>query len=866
MSTSLTDNRGTVEDLSATNGPMSEPILTVDQLRSGYGRIPVLQGVTFQVNAGEVVGLLGHNGMGKTTLLKTLMGYIPATGGVVSYDGMDITRRAAHERANLGIAYVPQGRGMFAGLTARENLEFAWNGANGHDVDTAIEGILHDLPRLQVLLDRQAGALSGGEQQILAIARGLISEPDLLLLDEPTEGIQPSIIDEIALMLSRLQKDRGLAMVVVEQNLDFLIALSDRMLLLEKGAITGDLRGDQMRDAALLEEFAGFGSAKTVKTEKPQRPAATAGTGTKAAAQPNNVRQAQAATQSVNRTAPQPAASATADHMQRNLAGTNLAGTTLAGTSMEASGQQSAGAHHEQRYTTQGEVPEQGSYMTIRRPTIDQMRSLVSGLHMDMADEELSAYMELMEGTFQAYDRVDSLPDNLPPVRYPRTPGQRPAQADNPLNAWYYQCEVRGAATGPLSGKRVVLKDNVCLAGVPMMNGASTLEGYTPDVDATIVTRMLDAGATIVGKAHCEYFCLSGGSHTNATGPVHNPYRIGYSAGGSSSGSGALVGAGEVPMAIGGDQGGSIRIPASFCGCYGMKPTHGLVPYTGVMPIEPTIDHTGPITANVTDNALLLEVLAGEDGLDPRQYSPQTDRYTDALGRGISGMRIGVVAEGFGLVNSEADVDQSVRQAADKFKSMGATVEEVSIPMHLDGPAIWTPIALEGLTDTMMHGNGFGTGWKGLYVGSLHGHHSNWRARANELSGSLKVSMFAGEYMLKHYRGQYYAKAQNLSRVLKAAYDRALQQYDLLLMPTLPMKATPLPPPDAPLALIVQRAFEMVTNTSPFDATGHPAMSIPCALNDGLPVGMMLIGRHWQESTIYQAAYAFEQTVDWQNA
>ena len=412
----------------------------------------------------------------------------------------------------------------------------------------------------------------------------------------------------------------------------------------------------------------------------------------------------------------------------------------------------------------------------------------------------------------------------------------------------------------------MVLKDNVCLAGVPMMNGASTLEGYTPDVDATIVTRMLDAGATIVGKAHCEYFCLSGGSHTNATGPVHNPYRIGYSAGGSSSGSGALVGSGEVPMAIGGDQGGSIRIPASFCGCYGMKPTHGLVPYTGVMPIEPTIDHTGPITANVADNALLLEVIAGEDGLDPRQYSPQTDSYTSALGKGVSGLRIGVVQEGFGLANSEADVDRCVRAASEKYASMGATVEQMSIPMHLDGAAIWTPIALEGLTDTMMHGNGFGTGWKGLYVGSLHAHHSNWRSRANELSGSLKVSMFAGEYMLKHYRGQYYAKAQNLSRVLKAAYDEALQQYDLLLMPTLPMKATPLPPPDAPLALIVQRAFEMVTNTAPFDATGHPAMSIPCALSDGLPVGMMLIGRQWQESTIYRAAYAFEQSVDWQSA
>ena len=161
------------------------------------------------------------------------------------------------------------------------------------------------------------------------------------------------------------------------------------------------------------------------------------------------------------------------------------------------------------------------------------------------------------------------------------------------------------------------MKDNICLAGVPMMNGASTLEGYVPDVDATVVQRILDAGGTIVGKSVCEYFCFSGGSHTSSSGPVHNPHRQGYSAGGSSSGSAALVAAGEVPMALGGDQGGSIRMPASFCGIYGMKPTHGLVPYTGIMPIELTIDHTGPMTATVEDNALLLEVLAGPDGLDP---------------------------------------------------------------------------------------------------------------------------------------------------------------------------------------------------------------------------------------------------------
>ncbi len=501
--------------------------------------------------------------------------------------------------------------------------------------------------------------------------------------------------------------------------------------------------------------------------------------------------------------------------------------------------------------------------MNVRRPTLEQMRNIVGGFGMSMGDRELLDYMTLMEGTFEAYDVVARMPDNLPQVKYPRTPGYRPSPADNPLNAWYVKSEVRGAHTGPLAGRTIVLKDNVCLAGVPMMNGASTLEGYTPDVDATVVTRILDAGGTIVGKAHCEYFCLSGGSHTNATGPVHNPWKMGYIAGGSSSGCGALVSAGEVDMAVGGDQGGSIRMPSSFVGIYGMKPTHGLVPYTGIMPIEPTIDHAGPMTANVRDNALLLEVIAGEDGLDPRQYAPRLDRYTDALGRGVSGMRIGVVREGFALPNSETDVNAKVRAGAERFRQLGATVEEVSIPMHLQGQAIWTPIALEGLTDIMMNGNGFATGWRGLYVTSLLDYHANWRARSDELSKSLKISMFVGEYMLKHHRGHYYAKAQNLSRRLRAAYDAELARYDLLLMPTMPIKAQQIPPPDATLALYIQRAFEMIGNTSPFDTTGHPAMTVPCGLSEGLPIGLMLIGKHYEESTIYRAAAAFERIGDW---
>ena len=502
--------------------------------------------------------------------------------------------------------------------------------------------------------------------------------------------------------------------------------------------------------------------------------------------------------------------------------------------------------------------------LTVKTPTMEELRAVATELgFVNMGDGDLALHLKMLEGGFQAYNLVDQMPDELPEVKYPRTPGRRPMPEDNPHGAWYVRSHIQGAASGPLMGKTVALKDNICLAGVPMMNGASTLEGYVPDVDATVVTRILDAGGSIAGKTVCEYFCFSGGSHTSSTGPVHNPHRHGYSAGGSSSGSAAAVAAGDVPMALGGDQGGSIRMPAAFCGVYGMKPTHGLVPYSGIMPIETTIDHTGPITATVADNALLLEVLAGPDGLDPRQYGGQSKPYREALGLGVQGLRIGVVQEGFNWPQSMAASDSVVRTAADKFRGMGAVVEDISIPMHRVGSSIWLPIAAEGATVQMMHGNGFGFNWQGLYVASLLAAHSGWRTRADELSDSLKNTMLLGHYMTTRYRGHYYAKAQNLVRRLRAAYDAMFEQYDLLLMPTLPITATKLPAPDAPVDEIITRAFEILPNAAPFDCTHHPAMSIPCGMVDGLPVGMMLVGKMYAEETIYRAAAAFEDGVNW---
>ena len=202
-------------------------------------------------------------------------------------------------------------------------------------------------------------------------------------------------------------------------------------------------------------------------------------------------------------------------------------------------------------------------------------------------------------------------------------------------------------------------------------------------------------------------------------------------------------------------------------------------------------------------------------------------------------------------------------QASKIFADCGATIDEISVPWHLKGPAIWTPIALEGLTNQMMHGNGMGTGWEGLYTTSLLDFHSNWKNRADELSDTLKISMFTGQYFLKHHRGHYYAKAQNLSRQLKSEIDKVLVNYDLLLMPTLPMKATRLPERSEGLETWCQRAFEMLPNTSTYDVTGHPAISIPCGMSDGLPVGLMLVGRHFDEDTIYKAAGAFESNSDW---
>jgi amidase len=501
--------------------------------------------------------------------------------------------------------------------------------------------------------------------------------------------------------------------------------------------------------------------------------------------------------------------------------------------------------------------------MAITPPTSDDLAELAARYRLGLDAGDIESLRGVIGGALESYEAVE----RLYAARVPEAPSrayQWPAEAANELGAWYVTADITTAADGPLSGRRVAVKDNIAVAGLPMMNGSATVQGFVPLRDATVVTRLLDAGATIAGKAVCEDLCFSGGSHTSKTGPVRNPWNPAKSAGGSSSGSAALVAAGQADLALGGDQGGSVRIPSAFCGTVGHKPTYGLVPYTGAFPIENTLDHLGPITRTVRDAALMLGVLAGRDGLDPRQRAEPPDRdYLAEAEAGVAGLRIAVVEEGFGIPGlSQPGVDAAVRAAVGTLAAAGAVVSEISIPWHRDALHVWNVIATDGAANQMIDGNGYGMNSSGLYDPELIVHYAKGRREHGaEMSEPLKLTALLGRYAIDRYDGRHYAMARNLALDLTAAYDAALAAADVLVMPTLPIVASTIPRPDAGRDELLTLSLEMIPNTAPFDVSGHPATSVPAGLSDGLPVGLMIVGRHFADGTCLRVARAYEEAV-----
>jgi len=511
----------------------------------------------------------------------------------------------------------------------------------------------------------------------------------------------------------------------------------------------------------------------------------------------------------------------------------------------------------------------------LNTPTIGEIKKLAAANGLTLDDSDAGAYQRMVSAVLRSCERLDELEPTPSPETYPRELGYRPPRSENPYNAWYCRTEVKGAPSGPLYGKEIGIKNNICVSGAPMLVG-ETEEPFVPNRDATVVTRLLDAGAVIVGKTTASDG--AGISDLSSNSPfvtVRNPHKPTHAPGGSSSGNAAALAAGDIDLAIGSDQGGSVRIPAAWSGIVGLRPTFGLVPYTGVIASEMTAVALGPMSRSVETIASALAAIAGPDSLDPRQQGivPPPVDYQAALDLGARGLRIAVVEEGFGqkprpdvgLPGSESIVDDKVRAALGALEARGAIVERVLIPAHTDGFHLFHAMYTEG-NAAMILANAVGTNFTGYYdVALMEAYGRAWRNEPDVLSAARRSVLIIAEHLRSRYHGRYYALAQNLRDSIRQAYDRVLTRYDVLAMPTVPFRATPIPRKALPADERVGYAMQMIGNTCQSAVTGHPAISVPCGMTDDLPIGLQFVGSHFAEAVLLRAAAAIEGVGEWKS-
>ncbi|KAH9833949.1 amidase signature enzyme [Teratosphaeria destructans] len=526
---------------------------------------------------------------------------------------------------------------------------------------------------------------------------------------------------------------------------------------------------------------------------------------------------------------------------------------------------------------------------------------------------------------------------NLPEYQDPRLKPQvvestersyyHPDQEENPLNAWAQRTTLKlPHAKGKLSGRTIAFKDNVSIAGLPLGLGCSPAllkgdEHPISTIDAPIVSRVLAAGGTVKGTATCENLSMFPLSFTADSGIVRNAWNPDYATGGSSSGSAVAVSVGDVlesrnrgkdrsshplgeaaDMAVGGDQGGSIRLPAAYSGVYGLKPTHGLVPYTGIASLNPLIDHTGPMTRSIDDAALLLSVIAGYDGIDPRA-TPETPlpsrvpEYLSDLQAWVSskqeagtwtpssaaqGLRIGVLKQSFEVPGLDPRIAATVRKAIERFGALGAEVKDVSIPLHAHGAAIWTVAARPQMPGSLANQPPALLSHPLPLLDPKATDQEFYETLAHRNPAVLNVFINVAHLQQK-YGPALVRKAHMHVWELRAAYDAALEDCDVLITPLNPTVA-----PQHPASTVetegnprgeserVMDLFEPAVgnavNTCPFNVTGHPAMSVPVGWGKvkeeeeesvRLPVAMQVVAKRFGEGAIFRAVKAWEVGGHW---
>ncbi len=416
----------------------------------------------------------------------------------------------------------------------------------------------------------------------------------------------------------------------------------------------------------------------------------------------------------------------------------------------------------------------------------------------------------------------------------------------------------KGEKISPLTGIPTAIKDNLCINGIPATCSSKILSNFFPPYDAMVVTKLKEVKAVFIGKTNMDEFAMGSSTETSYFGVTHNPWDLDLVPGGSSGGSAAAVSANETILALGSDTGGSIRQPAGFCGVVGLKPTYGRVSRFGLVAFASSLDQVGPLTKDVTDAALLMNVIAGYDDCDSTSVNYPVPDYTKSLINDVKGVKIGIPKEYF-IEGVDKEVKKSIWKAVELLENLGAEWEEVSLP-HTDyAIATYYIIASSEASSNLARYDGVQYGYRtdltcnqsliDMYEGT----------RAEGFGAEVKRRIMLGTYALSAgYYDAYYLKAQKVRTLIKEDFDQAFKKYDVLITPTSPTPAFKIGEKiKDPLQMYLSDIFTISTNLA-----GIPGISIPCGFSQGLPLGLQILAKPFAEETLFRVAYTFEQNTD----
>ena len=411
-----------------------------------------------------------------------------------------------------------------------------------------------------------------------------------------------------------------------------------------------------------------------------------------------------------------------------------------------------------------------------------------------------------------------------------------------------------GETTSEFAGIPIGIKDNLCTKGIKTTCSSKMLENFVAPYDATVIEKINAQDMINLGKLNMDEFAMGTTTEHSYFKKTRNPWNLNKVPGGSSGGSAAAVSAGMVPWALGSDTGGSIRQPASFCGVVGLKPTYGLVSRYGLVAFASSLDQIGPITKDVKDSAMLLNIIAGHDEKDTTSANIEKKDYTKALKNDVKGLKIGVPKEYFGEGIS-SDVKKAVQDAIEEYKAMGATVEEFSFQVAEYALATYYIIACAEASSNLGRFDGIRYGYRTPNYENLKDIFIN--SRTEGFGDEVKRRIILGTYVLSSgYYDAYYKKAQQVRTLIKNEFNKAFEKYDVLITPTAPNVAFDIgSKTNNPLEMYMEDLC-----TVPINVAGVPAISIPCGLSqNGMPIGMQIIGKHFDEEKILNTAYSYEQ-------